>query len=522
MSIARLGAPRARQRHERLSGLSGLSGLSVLSVLAGAQVLLAGLLVLLVFAGGGAARASEALQQACRGEASLDEGCRGALERANTADVLALVERWVAARRFAPALQALEHLRGRQPWNARITERLHEVRSVADEAAWMARREAATAASAAEADLTLVEARCTRLSGEEALAACDQVLRARPGDVRMLVARGDLLLMLGRAAEALQSYRAAAVREPSAALARKITLAEAAAQPAAPTLDQQLLALARALDQGLLTQAEYARQRAALLQSAAVAPAPAASAPVLDATVFGRYHALVIGNNAYRHMDRLETAINDARAVGQVLRTGYGFDVRVLTDTTRADIVEVLDEYRARLREGDNLLIYYAGHGWLDHEADKGFWLPVDAHPDKRTQWVSNDTVRDALRALKAKHVLVVADSCFSGTLTRGAAAKRTDRSAEYLQRMARLKARQVLTSGGLEPVADSGGGGHSPFAAALIEALRSNPGVLDATSLFSELRRPVALRSDQVPQFADIRMAGHEGGDFLFVRRGR
>jgi hypothetical protein len=115
-----------------------------------------------------------------------------------------------------------------------------------------------------------------------------------------------------------------------------------------------------------------------------------------------------------------------------------------------------------------------------------------------------------------------VADSCFSGTLTRGAAAKRTDRSAEYLQRMARLKARQVLTSGGLEPVADSAGGGHSPFAAALIEALRSNPGVLDATSLFSELRRPVALRSDQVPQFADIRMAGHEGGDFLFVRRGR
>jgi hypothetical protein len=36
---------------------------------------------------------------------------------------------------------------------------------------------------------------------------------------------------------------------------------------------------------------------------------------------------------------------------------------------------------------------------------------------------------------------------------------------------------------------------------------------------LFGELRRPVALNADQVPQFADIRMAGHEGGDFLFVR---
>jgi len=77
-----------------------------------------------------------------------------------------------------------------------------------------------------------------------------------------------------------------------------------------------------------------------------------------------------------------------------------------------------------------------------------------------------------------------------------------------------------VMSSGGLEPVADSSGSGHSPFAAALIAALRANPGVLEATSLFAELRRPVALNSDQVPQFADIRMAGHEGGDFLFVRR--
>lgn len=83
---------------------------------------------------------------------------------------------------------------------------------------------------------------------------------------------------------------------------------------------------------------------------------------------------------------------------------------------------------------------------------------------------------------------------------------------------MARTRSRQVLSSGGLEPVADAGSSGHSPFAAALIAALRGNRGVLDATTLYGELRRPVALNADQVPQFADIRMAGHEGGDFLFV----
>jgi uncharacterized caspase-like protein len=235
--------------------------------------------------------------------------------------------------------------------------------------------------------------------------------------------------------------------------------------------------------------------------------------------VFGRYHALVIGIDAYRHLDRLDTAINDARAIAALLSDDYKFDVTLLTDATRADIVDTLDDFRSRLRTTDNLLIYYAGHGWLDPEADKGFWLPIDARPDRRTQWVSNDTVRDTLRAIRAKHVLVVADSCFSGTLMRGAD-MRAGRTPEYIERMAQRKARQVLTSGGLEPVADSGGGGHSPFAAALINALRANRGVLDTTTLFSELRRPVALNSDQLPQFADIRMAGHEGGDFLFVRR--
>jgi len=29
-----------------------------------------------------------------------------------------------------------------------------------------------------------------------------------------------------------------------------------------------------------------------------------------------------------------------------------------------------------------------------------------------------------------------------------------------------------------------------------------------------------VMLKADQTPAYADVRKAGHEGGDFLFVRR--
>ncbi|HMM84669.1 MAG TPA: caspase family protein [Azohydromonas sp.] len=78
------------------------------------------------------------------------------------------------------------------------------------------------------------------------------------------------------------------------------------------------------------------------------------------------------GIKADRHRERLDTAIHDARAVGEVLANHHGFDVTLLTVATRGDIVEVPGEYRNRLRGSDSLLVYCAGHGWLDDEADKG------------------------------------------------------------------------------------------------------------------------------------------------------
>ena len=82
-------------------------------------------------------------------------------------------------------------------------------------------------------------------------------------------------------------------------------------------------------------------------------------------------------------------------------------------------------------------------------------------------------------------------------------------------------KARTALTSGGLEPVMDSGGGGkYSVFARSLIFLLEENTGVLDASQLFSQLRPKVMVNSDQTPEYGNIHQAGHDGGDFLFVRQ--
>ncbi len=233
---------------------------------------------------------------------------------------------------------------------------------------------------------------------------------------------------------------------------------------------------------------------------------------------FGKYYALVIGNNAYEHLPDLKTATNDAKTVAKLLQDEYGFNVSLLINARREEILDALDVYREKLGNTDNLLIYYAGHGWLDKAGEQGYWLPIDAQENRRSKWISNTAISTTLKALEAKHVMVVVDSCYSGTLVRGL--KIRGKTGDYIKRMTEKRARVVLTSGGLEPVADLGGGGHSPFAKAFVDVLSANTSVMDGTSMFSELRRLVILSADQTPEYSDARKAGHDGGDFLFVRK--
>ena len=238
---------------------------------------------------------------------------------------------------------------------------------------------------------------------------------------------------------------------------------------------------------------------------------------------FGNYYALVIGNNNYSHMGKLKTAINDATEVAQVLRRAYGFKVNLLTDATRAEMILALSKLRATLKFDDNLLIYYAGHGILDEIGEQGYWLPVDAEQGNPTNWISVGNITVMLRAIRAKHALVIADSCYSGTLVRSGAAQPRTAKEKYawIKRISGKRSRVALVSGGLEPVTDGGGGGkHSVFANALINALKRNTGVIEGQELFDQIKRPVVLNADQTPSYSDIRKTGHDGGDFILVRR--
>ena len=252
-------------------------------------------------------------------------------------------------------------------------------------------------------------------------------------------------------------------------------------------------------------------------------PGASANAAGSEGLNLGRYHALIIGNNEYRHLPKLETAVRDAQAIAELLQSRYGFKITLLLNADRETMLAAMNELRGSLEPDDNLLIYYAGHGTLDRQSRTGFWLPVDAKDDSDINWIANDTLTRHLRAMLSRHVMVIADSCYSGALVRSAQANlKTPRERlEWLRRMSERRSRTAIVSGGLEPVTDAGRNGHSVFANALLAALRDNEGMIDGQTLFRQISRPVVLNADQTPLYSDVRRADHEGGDFIFAALG-
>ena len=242
----------------------------------------------------------------------------------------------------------------------------------------------------------------------------------------------------------------------------------------------------------------------------------------------GKFYALIIGNDSYAAFPALASAADDAKAVAGVLQSRYGYDVKLLTNANRFEILSALNDMREALTDKDNLLVYYAGHGEIDAQR-QGYWLPVDAQLNQPNSWISNRAISDILTTMQARHVLVIADSCYSGTMTRSALATFGGGMADsvwgdWVKTMSAGRSRTALTSGGVQPVADAASkGGHSVFATALLTVLRDNNQLLTGQEMFREIAAGMALRSanaglQQAPEYAPIQFAGHEAGEFFLM----
>jgi uncharacterized caspase-like protein len=252
---------------------------------------------------------------------------------------------------------------------------------------------------------------------------------------------------------------------------------------------------------------------------------------VLKDVNFGRYFALIIGNQDYVFLDDLRSPIQDGKRLQTVLEQKYGFSTLFIPNATEKSILNTINDFYEQIGENDNLLIYYAGHGNISHSelsrTERGYWLPVDAGKENISNWINNSVISDHLDRLRARSVLVISDSCYAGYLGSekspflfGVSGSQSEKA---IQAGLARRARVVISSGGVKPVLDGSNKTHSIFASALIESLEQNTDALRDSALFSQLSVNVRKRSqhaeeDQVPEMKPVREAGHEGGTFYFV----
>ncbi|MET0441253.1 MAG: caspase family protein [Casimicrobiaceae bacterium] len=277
--------------------------------------------------------------------------------------------------------------------------------------------------------------------------------------------------------------------------------------------------------QGKRAMLEFFLQEDASIGKAAAAAPPKISGQSLG---LGKYYALVIGNQKYQKLSQLDTPEADAKAVAELLKNRYGFTVTTLFNATRWEMLEELNKMRALVTDKDNLLIYYAGHGQLDRVNALANWLPVDADPASTANWIASSTLTENLNMMSAKHILVVADSCYSGAMTRSSIGQlqpglSDEARRTWLKSIADSPSRTVLTSGGVSPVMDGGGAKHSVFAKNFIDVLMENQDVLPGKQLADVLSARVLdvarrMNFQQRPEYAPIRFAGGESGDFIFL----
>ena len=264
---------------------------------------------------------------------------------------------------------------------------------------------------------------------------------------------------------------------------------------------------------------------AAAAPAAATAPAkpaaqPVAAAPTPEAPKPGRRYAVLFGNNDYpAPIPQLETPIADVSQTADVLKSRFDYETRVVKDATKAQIIESLNQVAAQANPEDSVLLFYAGHGYLMDDINMGFWIPIDGSVKTPANWISNKDISKLLAAIRARQLILVSDSCFSGSLTREQ--KITYSGTPKADEVLRRRSVVVLSSGGDEPVSDEGKEGHSIFAYNLIKALDKASGTTPGYEVWRTVHRNVKEEYTQEPQYGAVVSAGHaEGGEYLFQAR--
>lgn len=237
--------------------------------------------------------------------------------------------------------------------------------------------------------------------------------------------------------------------------------------------------------------------------------------------------AFLIGINQYVSASPLEYAVNDTKAVADILRQRFDFpdeNIKMLIDekATRNEITATFMAFISdKIHPDDKILVFFAGHGYTHagRRGEVGFLIPHDGNTKDLSTLIRWDDLTRNAELIPAKHMLFIMDACYGGlAITRGL----SPGSMRFLKDMLQRYTRQVLTAGKAnEVVADAGGPlpDHSVFTGHFLEALRGKAafadGVITANGVMSYVYERVAKdpHSQQTPHYGFF----DGDGDFIF-----
>lgn len=267
---------------------------------------------------------------------------------------------------------------------------------------------------------------------------------------------------------------------------------------------------------------------------------------------FSKSMAFIIGINNYTNgISPLQNAVNDAKKLIEILREKHEYKVWVCLDevATLNNLNELLEKILPEeVSENDRLLFYFAGHGIALNGDDgpEGYLIPQDAKLGDVQTYLPMTKLQESLSKLPCRHFLGILDCCFSGAFrwssNRDLLTAPEVIHKERYDRFITDPAWQVITSAASDQKALDAfalnserrqGGIHSPFAAALIEALAGKAdiypappgdGVITAQELYVYLRDEVELATEgngqrQTPGIWPLKK--HDKGEYIFLSPG-
>lgn len=250
----------------------------------------------------------------------------------------------------------------------------------------------------------------------------------------------------------------------------------------------------------------------------------------------------------------LRNARGDMEYIHSTLTTEYQFTPKhsiLLVDSlaTRENILDTLRFLALKVRDSDNLIIYFAGHGYQHPDTRIGFWIPCDGGRDATSLISCMDLKLNGIVNSSAMHIVLFVDACYGSTIfddrkskpapTVASIADRGDSAVvinvnvtqipgftpdeqvkwSMYHEIQQIPSREAYSSGRLKPVTD-GRDDHSPFALHIYEFLKDRQTPFTVLELAADVNAKVYQDTEQAPRYGHLKLEGDEGGEFVFWRR--